>query len=87
MEGMTFIVKTVTGLLIAVIFSFGIYITIYGHLTPGGGFAGGIMLACGLILVTLAFGKNLAGDVEFTLTKVKKEFKEAGKLAKKLKRR
>ncbi|MCK5455269.1 MAG: hypothetical protein KAJ16_12955, partial [Calditrichia bacterium] len=60
MEGMTFIVKTITGLLIAVIFSFGIYITVYGHLTPGGGFAGGIMLACGLILVTLAFGKNLA---------------------------
>jgi multicomponent Na+:H+ antiporter subunit B len=60
MEGMTFIVKTITGLLTAVIFSFGIYITIYGHLTPGGGFAGGIMLACGLILVTLAFGKNVA---------------------------
>lgn len=60
MEGMTFIVKTITGLLIAVIFSFGMYITIYGHLTPGGGFAGGIMLATGLILLTLAFGKNLA---------------------------
>jgi len=60
MEGMTFIVKTISRLLIAVIFSFGIYITVYGHLTPGGGFAGGIMLACGLILLTLAFGKKTA---------------------------
>jgi multicomponent Na+:H+ antiporter subunit B len=60
MEGMTFIVKTTTRILIGIIFLFGIYITLYGHLTPGGGFAGGIMLACGMILVTLAFGKNLA---------------------------
>jgi len=60
MEGMTFIVKMTTRLLIGIIFSFGIYITVYGHLTPGGGFAGGIMLACGLILLTLAFGKNVA---------------------------
>ena len=60
MEGMTFIVKSITRLLVAIIFLFGIYITVYGHLTPGGGFAGGIMLACGLILITLAFGKNTA---------------------------
>lgn len=60
MEGMTFIVKTITKLLSGIVFSFGIYITLYGHLTPGGGFAGGIMLACGMILVTLAFGKNTA---------------------------
>jgi multisubunit Na+/H+ antiporter MnhB subunit len=60
MEGMTFIVKTTTKLLIGIIFLFGIYITFYGHLTPGGGFAGGIMLACGLILMTLAFGKRMS---------------------------
>ena len=60
MSGMTFIVKTTTRLLIGVIFLFGVYITFYGHLTPGGGFAGGIMLACGFILLTLAFGKDLA---------------------------
>ncbi len=58
MQGMSFIVKTVTRLLIGIIFLFGIYITFYGHLTPGGGFAGGIMLACGFILLTLAFGKE-----------------------------
>ncbi|MBN2366756.1 MAG: hypothetical protein JXL67_11360 [Calditrichaeota bacterium] len=57
---MTFIVKTTTKLLIGIIFLFGIYITFYGHLTPGGGFAGGIMLACGMILMTLAFGKRMS---------------------------
>jgi multicomponent Na+:H+ antiporter subunit B len=60
MEGMTFIVKTITRLLIGAIFLFAIYITFYGHLTPGGGFAGGIMLACGFILLTLAFGKKMS---------------------------
>jgi multicomponent Na+:H+ antiporter subunit B len=60
MEGMTFIVKTITKLLIGAIFLFAIYITFYGHLTPGGGFAGGIMLACGFILLTLAFGKKMS---------------------------
>lgn len=60
MTGMTFIVKTTARLLVGIIFLFGIYITFYGHLTPGGGFAGGIMLACGFIMLTLAFGKELA---------------------------
>ena len=60
MEGMTFIVKSITRILISIIFLFSIYITFYGHLTPGGGFAGGIMLACSFILLTLAFGKNMA---------------------------
>jgi multisubunit Na+/H+ antiporter MnhB subunit len=60
MEGMSFIVKSATRMLIGIIFSFSLYITFYGHLTPGGGFAGGIMLACGFILLTLAFGKTTA---------------------------
>lgn len=60
MEGMSFIVKSATRILIGIIFSFSLYITFYGHLTPGGGFAGGIMLACGFILLTLAFGKDTA---------------------------
>jgi multicomponent Na+:H+ antiporter subunit B len=33
---------------------------IHGHLTPGGGFAGGVILASGFILLTLAFGKNVS---------------------------
>jgi multisubunit Na+/H+ antiporter MnhB subunit len=58
--GMTPIVKTVVRFAIGIIFMFGWYIIIYGHLTPGGGFAGGTILACGYVILTLAFGKELA---------------------------
>ena len=33
---------------------FGIYVVAHGHLTPGGGFQGGVVLASGLLLVYLA---------------------------------
>ena len=59
-KGMTLIVKTVVRFAIGIVFMFGWYIIIYGHLTPGGGFAGGTILACGYVLLTLAFGKELA---------------------------
>jgi len=59
-KGMTLIVKTVVRFAIGIIFMFGWYITVYGHLTPGGGFAGGTILACGYVILTLAFGKDLA---------------------------
>jgi len=57
-SGMSLIVKTVTRLVTGFIVLFGINIVLYGHLTPGGGFAGGVILAAGLILVLLAFGKE-----------------------------
>jgi multisubunit Na+/H+ antiporter MnhB subunit len=59
-KGMTLIVKTVVRFAIGIIFMFGWYIIIFGHLTPGGGFAGGTILACGYVILTLAFGKELA---------------------------
>ncbi len=39
-----------------VIFVFGIYIILNGHLSPGGGFSGGAVLGSGLILYLNAFG-------------------------------
>ena len=57
---MTVIVKTVTRWVKVFIFLFGIYIIITGHLTPGGGFAGGVIIACSYILLVLAYGKELA---------------------------
>ena len=62
MNGMTVIVKTVSSWVKLLIFLFGIYIIIYGHLTPGGGFAGGVILASSYILVMLAFGRNFAEE-------------------------
>ncbi len=58
--GMTLIVKTITRLTIGLILCYGIYIVLHGHLTPGGGFAGGVIVALSFIHIMLAFGKNLA---------------------------
>lgn len=63
MSGMSLIVKTITRLVFGFIIIFGASIVLYGHLTPGGGFAGGVILACGFILLVLAFGKNTALDI------------------------
>jgi multisubunit Na+/H+ antiporter MnhB subunit len=60
MIGMTVIVKTITRWVTVFIFLYGAYITITGHLTPGGGFAGGVIIACSYILLTLAFGKEFS---------------------------
>lgn len=43
-------------ILCPIIFIFGIYIILNGHLSPGGGFSGGAILGAGLILYTSAFG-------------------------------
>ena len=58
MKGMTVIVKKTTQLIAGIIFLYGIYIVLHGHLTPGGGFAGGIILAGSFILLILAFGSD-----------------------------
>jgi multisubunit Na+/H+ antiporter MnhB subunit len=58
MKGMTIIVKKTTQLIAGLVFLYGIYIIIHGHLTPGGGFAGGVILAGSFILQILAFGSE-----------------------------
>jgi len=62
MKGMTVIVKTVSSWVKVLIFLFGIYIIIFGHLTPGGGFAGGVILASSYVLLMLAFGREFAEE-------------------------
>lgn len=56
MRGMTLIVRTTASLLIGFIVLFGCYVVLTGHLSPGGGFSGGVILAAGVVLVILAFG-------------------------------
>jgi multicomponent Na+:H+ antiporter subunit B len=58
--GMTIIVKTITRLTIGLIFIYGIYISLHGHTKPGGGFAGGVIIALSFINILLAFGKKVA---------------------------
>jgi multicomponent Na+:H+ antiporter subunit B len=57
-DGMTIIVKTVTRISVWLILLYGIYIIMHGHLTPGGGFGGGVILALAFLNVMLAYGKN-----------------------------
>ena len=59
-QGMSLIVKTITRLTVGLIVLFGIYILVHGHLTPGGGFAGGVILALSFVHLTLAYGKDMA---------------------------
>jgi len=53
---MTSIVKQTTKLIAGMIFMYGIYVIVHGHLTPGGGFAGGVIMAGSFILLILAYG-------------------------------
>ncbi|MHC4122859.1 MAG: MnhB domain-containing protein [Planctomycetota bacterium] len=58
MKGMSTIVKNISGLVKMFIFLFGIYIISYGYSGPGGGFAGGVILAASFVLLMLAFGRE-----------------------------
>jgi multisubunit Na+/H+ antiporter MnhB subunit len=57
-EGMSLIVQTVCHWLKGFILLYGIQIILYGHLTPGGGFAGGVIVACAFVLIMLAEGER-----------------------------
>ncbi|MBU1124534.1 MAG: hypothetical protein KKC84_00740 [Candidatus Omnitrophica bacterium] len=58
--GMSVIVKTITRLTVGLILLYGIYIVLHGHLSPGGGFAGGVIIALSFVHLMLAFGKDFA---------------------------
>ncbi|MCW8927001.1 MAG: hypothetical protein OQJ84_12140 [Xanthomonadales bacterium] len=56
--GMSMTVKTVMRWLKGPILLFGIYMVLYGHITPGGGFGGGVVIASAFVLITLAAGQK-----------------------------
>jgi multicomponent Na+:H+ antiporter subunit B len=62
MKGMSLIVRTITNITVGFIFIYGIYIILHGHLTPGGGFAGGVIVAGAFILRFLAFGSERSAE-------------------------
>lgn len=53
---MTVIVRTIIRSLLPIVLIFGLYIISYGHLTPGGGFQGGMILVGAVMSVYLAYG-------------------------------
>lgn len=50
------ILQKMTLVLVPVIFLYGFYIILNGHLSPGGGFSGGAVIGAGLILYVTTFG-------------------------------
>ena len=49
-----FMLKTASKMLFPIIMLFGIYVMIYGHLSPGGGFQGGVIIASGVLLLLIS---------------------------------
>jgi multicomponent Na+:H+ antiporter subunit B len=58
-EGMTLIVRNTARLVTGFIAVFALYVAVTGHLSPGGGFPAGVMLAAAAVLVVLAFGHDV----------------------------
>lgn len=62
-EGMSLIVRTVSMWTRGFILLYGVHIVLYGHLTPGGGFAGGVIAASAFVLIWLAEGRKSVTQV------------------------
>lgn len=62
MEEMSTIVKSITSIMFIPILVFGMYIILHGHILPGGGFQGGVIIATGLALVFVAYGASKASE-------------------------
>lgn len=77
--GMSLIVRIVTRWLFGLVLIFGLGVAFFGHLTPGGGFAGGVAVACGFVLATLAFGAK-SGPAAF-MTRAASTLDAAGALS------
>ena len=52
------IIKTITRIVIPFTQVYGIFIILNGHVSPGGGFAGGAIIGTTLVLYTLVFGRE-----------------------------
>ena len=58
MSGMSKIVITAVNILFPLTMIFGLYVIAHGHLTPGGGFQGGAIVASGCAMIVVAYGSK-----------------------------
>ncbi len=63
MRGMSPIVRNIAALLGGVVIMYGVYVTLTGHLAPGGGFVGGVIVMAGIVMLVLAFGGERAREL------------------------
>ncbi len=52
------IIKTISAIMFPFVTIYGLYVITHGHLTPGGGFQGGAIVASGCALLVVAFGSE-----------------------------
>ncbi len=52
------VIQTVTRVMMPFLLMFGLSLIVHGHLTPGGGFQGGVVIGATFILLGLAFNKE-----------------------------
>jgi multicomponent Na+:H+ antiporter subunit B len=52
------IVKTIANISFPFVLIYGLYVIAHGHLTPGGGFQGGAVVASGLVLMLVAYNSE-----------------------------
>ncbi|MCF7954066.1 MAG: hypothetical protein K9K78_08320 [Spirochaetales bacterium] len=64
----THLLEVVTGTLSPVVLMFGFYVMLYGHLSPGGGFQGGVVIASGIVF--LALGNRKESSTKITQASV-----------------
>jgi len=67
MSEMSKIVRTITAIAFPISMIYGLYIIAHGHLTPGGGFQGGAVVASACAMILVAFGSK------WTLGKIKEK--------------
>ena len=53
-------IRILTGYVIGLFLVFGFYVVIYGHILPGEGFDGGLLIASAFILCMIVYGKDVA---------------------------
>ncbi|MBN1281040.1 MAG: sodium:proton antiporter [Candidatus Thermoplasmatota archaeon] len=58
MSSMSKIVRTMTNILFPLTMIFGLYVIAHGHLTPGGGFQGGAIVASACALLVVTYGSR-----------------------------
>ncbi|EYE88370.1 hypothetical protein Q428_08200 [Fervidicella metallireducens AeB] len=57
------IVKTAADFFMPIALIFGLYVILHGHLSPGGGFQGGVIVAAAVVLVYLGYGHETTENV------------------------
>ena len=62
------VLKTASAVLFPIIVTIGVNIFVHGHLTPGGGFPGGAMIASAVLLILLSGGRVGLKSKKFKIT-------------------